>query len=229
MAAVGEMASAVAHNIRNPLAGIRATAQSAMRDLPARSPLAQQQHNIVHTIDSFDRWLRDFLRASQPIELNLEPTSVSELIERLVRVFQPSADQKKLRIRCDADQTGPVNMDSRRVEQALAALLDNAIEVSPPAAEIHITAHQDQQHNLTMSILDQGPGVPPAYQDRLFAPRFTTKSSGLGMGLFLAKKVIDAHGGTLSLEQGEQSGTMARIRLPADTTWRKHGANSDSR
>ncbi len=217
-AAVAEMVSTIAHNIRNPLAGIRAAAQSTLRELPAQSSLASLQRSTIEAIDSFDKWLRGLLYVAQPIELQRQRVEIATLIEQVAAVFRPSAERRHVKIDlAHGDRTVYADVDPRSFEQALAAVVDNAVEASPTGGTVRIEAAARLRDGtrLTVCVSDEGPGVPEELREKVFEPHFTTRPGSSGIGLPTARKLIEAHGGRLELLDGTSGGTLVRIELPS--------------
>lgn len=218
MAAIGEVTSTVAHNIRNPLAGIRALAQSSLSDLPADSEVEARQASIVKTVDSLNRWLRELLQVSQPIELDCRPTEVGEAIRRVTEVLRANAERRDIRFvvkQTPARLTARI--DTPRVEQMLLTIVANALEASPASETVTIEADQpeDAAGYVELRVRDRGPGIEPAVLERIASAYFSTKPGGTGIGLYLAKRVVRAHGGTLTFENNPDQGTTVAVRLPA--------------
>ena len=219
MAAIGEVTSTVAHNIRNPLAGIRASAQSSMTHLPESSEVASHQAAIVSTVDSLNRWLRELLQVSQPIELDCRPTAVADVVARVTGVLQTSAQRRGISFLVDESPALCLaRIDPPRIEQAVLTVVANALDASPTGGEVRVEIRRDTQADwILLGVSDRGPGIPPQVRDRIASPYFSTKPGGTGIGLYLAKRVVQAHGGTLEFQNNPAGGTTVTLRLPATT------------
>ena len=219
MAVIGEMTSTVAHNIRNPLAGIRASAQSSLADLPESSDVSSRQEDIVRTVDSLNRWLRELLQVSQPIELNCRPTAVADVVARVTGVLHTSAECRGIRFAVDESPSGCVaGIDPPRVEQALLTIVVNALDASPTGGEVRIETRRDPGGGwIVLRVVDRGAGIPPEVIDHIASPYFSTKPRGTGIGLYLAKRVVQAHGGAMEFQNNSDGGTTVMLRLPAAT------------
>jgi signal transduction histidine kinase len=217
LAAVGEMVSVVAHNIRNPLAGIRATAQASLHTLAADSDLVSPQRQIIASVDSLEQWLKELLHLNRPIELTREPMSVDELITDLHQIFQPSLDRKNLKMDYQPSAAGQViHVDRQYFTQAMASILDNAIDASPAGEAVKLGAGPSDGQ-FAIEIADAGPGISDALYQQVFESYFSTKPGGTGIGLFMAKKIIEAHNGALNVVRPEEPdasrGATFRIEL----------------
>ncbi len=223
LAAMGEMVSVVAHNIRNPLAGIRATAQTSMHAFEADSPARGQQERIIKSVDSLEQWLKELLHLNRPIDLRLERTSIDELFADLIQIFLPATQRKQVTIDYAPHQPDQnIEVDRQHFVQAVASILDNAIEASPAGSGIRIETGQGSvgAREFFIEISDAGSGVPETLRRAIFDAHFSTKPGGTGIGLSMAKKIIEAHSGRISVAAGQShdpalpAGAVFRITLP---------------
>jgi len=223
LAAMGELISYVAHNIRNPLAGIQASTEATQRQLSEGSPLRAHQDAIVAAVDRFQRWLRELEHTCSPMEVRAEPNDIRELIDNVATVFRPMADRRSIVIERRLDEAiRTVNIDPRHFEQALAAIAGNAIEASGDRGRVVIgTEANGDNRQWLLYVADSGPGIPANVIDRIFEPSYTTKRNGHGLGLALARKVIELHGGQIMVECPPEGGTVIRISMPEDGSTRR--------
>lgn len=201
LAAVGEVARGLAHNIRNPIAGIRMMAELSIAQLPddARgTTIAGHQRRIIQTVDRFERWVTELLGATAPMTLDRRTVAVRPLLEDAAASHAAMAGGKgvEFAISCEV---GQVSLDPRLVGQAIAALVANAIQHGPSGSRIKLEA-SGQRRTLVLRVIDQGAGVPAELAHRIFSPAFTTRSGGTGMGLALARAIARAHGGEITVE-----------------------------
>ena len=218
-AAVGEMSAYVAHNIRNPLASIRATAQTEMLDLPAGDPRRGCFADIVTAADRLESWLGDLLRFSSPVSLTREEQDLNALVERCAELVRPRIVRDGLQLALTLDPAlVPVVLDRSKMEQVVSAILQNAIDASPQGATIEVTsawrAGTNGHGRASVRIQDGGPGISPDRLGKLFTLFGTTKKSGTGLGLALAQKIVTAHEGTITVTSREGQGTAVEIALP---------------
>lgn len=227
LAAIGEMVRRLAHNLRNPLAGIRGLAEVSRADLPPQSDLRDNQDRIIAAVDRFEKWLRELLNATSPLTIHPEPTPVRPMLEGLVLTHRPVANTRGVELVLDASGAPTeAPLDARHLEQALVALVANAIDASPVGGTVRITASRTPT-TWEVVVTDQGAGVRPEIRDQIFKPYFTTKRDGNGIGLAVAQQVVAAHGGRILVEaavlQGQQPagagpGACFRVRLPMGAT-----------
>jgi len=224
MAAMGEMAQRTVHNLRTPLAGIRALAETTKDELAPDSDLHQFQNRILDTVDRFETWLQGMLRVSAPLSIEHIPYVPSELIANVVRAHQDAADAQQITIRVENSGTPDRAIgDPHHLEHALTALLSNAIEFSAQSSSIEIALNSAQNGRYwTARITDQGPGIDPDLHLSIFRPYFTTRKSGTGIGLAMVKRIIDQHQGTVTVQSpidpDSASGTAFMISVLVDTS-----------
>ena len=204
LAAAGEVVRRLAHNLRNPLAGIRSLAELSRNELSADNPTRENQDRIVQTVDRFERWLAEILSATSPLKLNPETVAVAPWISGVAETLRPSATAKGVRLELDT-RTAPGSsvFDPRHLEQAVVGIITNAIQASPPGQSVVISAAICVDGAAwELSIADCGPGVPQELLDKIFRLYFTTKRDGTGIGLAVAKHVVDQHAGRIRVESG---------------------------
>lgn len=227
LAAIGEMARRVAHNIRNPLAGIRSLAELSALESPADSAVAEHQRRIILAVDRFGSWLSELLSVSSPLEVSPRPEPIRPWLRDLVEALRPMAEDRGVELRLDdagAPEQAPI--DRRHLEQAVSAIVTNAIEMTPAGGRVGVAVRTAPEGSWELLVEDDGPGIAPEARDQLFRPYFTTKKGGTGIGLAIAHRVVREHGGRLSAEnRSEQapgaeqtaSGAVFRIELPLAT------------
>ena len=216
-AALGEIAAYSAHNIRNPLAGIRAAAQVLRNDSTVADPeIRQSMDDIISTIDRTDVWLKRLLEFARPLEMEYSLTDINELAKETLKLAgRPFAEKKiKVQKKLCSDLPG-IFIDPVLIEQALAAVVTNAYEAVDYNGRIILeTSRDDNSGHILIKLTDDGPGVPETIQPRLFRAFMSSKVGGTGLGLAQAKKIIDMHGGRIDLESSPGEGTAVSIHLP---------------
>lgn len=218
LAAMGEMARRIVHNLRTPLSGIRTLAETTRSELADGSDLIPVQDRIISSVDRFEGWLREMLRASSPIELSLRPFEPRALVESVADAHRDAACASDVVFLCDIDAlpTQAVG-DPGHLEHALTALLSNALEFAPRGSEVAINGRSEAGY-WSVEVVDSGPGVPEALQAEIFRPYFTTRQGGTGIGLALVKRVAEQHGGTIGVrspaDPDSGSGTAFVLRIP---------------
>lgn len=207
LAAIGEVAQGLAHNIRNPIAGIRMMAEVSIAQLEQQGSAAEEtiesQRRIIGTVDRFERWVADLLGATNPIAPSRRTVEVLPVLEGAAASHHAMAVGKGVAIEVQC-RVATANIDPRHIEQAIAALVANAIQHAPSNSSVHISAEAEGS-TLVLRISDEGPGVPEELRERIFSPAFTGRSGGTGMGLALARQAARAHGGETRVDPDWQA------------------------
>lgn len=212
LAELGEMAAGLAHEIRNPLGGIRLYAGLLERDLAKAPESAALLDKIRSGVDQLDRIVREMLDFTRPIVLDRRETSLEQVLEEALGFALPPG-QGLVRVRRDyaADLKAPV--DLHHLRRALLNLLLNAVEAMPEGGELGLVL-KSAPEAAEIRIEDSGPGVPPESLGRIFDPFFTSKAQGTGLGLAIVSRVVEAHGGSVAAENRPGGGAAFRVLLP---------------
>jgi signal transduction histidine kinase len=222
LAAVGEMAAAIAHEVKNPLAGIEVMAGLLRRRVPDAPEAHALVADIIKEAKMANAIVQEVLDFVRPIRLQVEPTTLAAAIDAAV----PLADAKLRRgsIAVDVDLAGdlpPLQADEQQLTQLFTNLLMNAYEAMNGAGRVHITAERvrmedggDGRDAVSVAFTDNGPGMPPDVAEHVFEPFFTTKPQGSGLGLAIVRKIVDAHDGRIDVQTEAGQGTTIRMTLP---------------
>jgi len=215
LAAIGELSAAVAHGIRNPLAGIKAAAQFARMDLPAEHPLHESINDIVSESNKLEARIKTLLDFSKPFEPRRLPCRIDAIIRSAASSLRGQMAAQGVDIQVDIEADLPdLCLDAAQIEEVLLALLSNAAEAMPTGGHVYVGAHRyGADGTVRINVTDNGPGIPADRLDRVFKLFFTTKSSGTGFGLAVAKKVIERHGGSIHVESEPGKGAQFIIDL----------------
>ncbi|MGW8266103.1 MAG: sensor histidine kinase [Longimicrobiales bacterium] len=207
LSTVGEMAAILAHEIRNPLASLKGHAQLLAERTTPESPERGKVDRIVteaHRLEVLTTDLLDFVRTGP---LDLQPVAVEALLRKIVA--EAGSDAVKLDT-SGAPESWP--MDARRMDQVLHNLLRNAVEASPEGAPVEVRAAREGD-GLTVTFLDRGEGIPEESLEQIFEPFFTTRTRGTGLGLAVARRIVELHGGTLTAQNRQEGGAAFRLTL----------------
>ncbi len=210
LAAIGELASYIAHNIRNPLASIRAAAQAGLEESEAERETFTA---IIGAVDRLERWTQSLLSYMRPLTLQPAPQDLNEILQEALSGFRQEVASKGLQLSLGLSPLPRVDLDARWMEQVFSAILRNALEASSEGGRLFIASSFGPE-GITVRIDDEGKGIPRELLDKVFTPYFTTKPEGIGLGLAMAKKIVEAHRGTIQLESTEGKGTTVTIRFP---------------
>jgi signal transduction histidine kinase len=223
MAAVGEMAAAVAHGIGNPLSSIRAAAQVAKLDChqcegqDLRQRTLTTLGEIIQQVDRVQKRMQGLLNFAKPMEPHAGPVEINSLLSDIVNVLRPRFAEAGVSPRLELDNSLPrVQLDGNHVEQIFMGLMTNALEATPRGGcvTIRTTAANGASGNITVSIEDTGDGIPIESRERVFEPFFTTKPHGTGIGLSLAKKFVERNGGKIAISDGSSGGAKFDVIFP---------------
>jgi two-component system sensor histidine kinase HydH len=213
LAALGAMASAVAHGIRNPLASIRSSAELLVDGGPAATRDAGE--DIVTEVDSLERWVRDLLAYAVPEAGEPDNVQISQVLHDSLNSFEGVFQKRAIRVASTAMADAPaVRGDAALLTQVFNCLLTNAMEAMPQGGLVELAVGApDPAGRLRISISDNGIGVAPEMLPHLFVPRRSTKSTGLGVGLPLAKRIVERFGGAIELVGRSTGGATVNVDL----------------
>lgn len=216
LAVVGEMASAVAHGLRNPLASIRSCAELTIDDdIP--EPSRETLRDIIDQVDRLEGWIRSFLIRSRSNPENLpEQAQIDQVISRCIEGFKPQLNRRGISLAVTAGDGSPMVLGrSSELEQVLNSVISNGIEAMDDGGILGIAWSNRSVGTLEVRISDTGPGIPVEMIQKVFEPFQTGKDSGLGVGLALGRRIAERMGGSLDLANGALRGVVVTLRLPA--------------
>ncbi|HLC40473.1 MAG TPA: response regulator [Methylomirabilota bacterium] len=219
LTALGRMATQVAHEIKNPLGGLKLYALHLERRLqrqgdPEGRELAQK---IANAVDHLSDTVTDITAYGRPVRLSREPVPFNRFLDDCLALVQDRIDAKQARVVRQYDSSLPDAMvDPRELKKALLNFLVNALDAIQPHGELHVGT-QRHEGAVEVTVRDNGEGMTPEVLARIFEPFFTTKEKGTGLGMSIAKGVVELHGGQLTLESTPGKGTTVRVTLPLET------------
>lgn len=213
VAALGELASSVAHNIRNPLASIRSSAELSL-ELPAEQS-AECSRDIIREVDRISARITELLRLSNQGVPASRPIDVVGLLRSCVADHK-SAFQRSRKVLSLESHTAQavVQADSHLLQQVFDSVLSNAAEAIPPGQRCDVSVRDTDSRSVRIEVKDGGAGMSPEVLAHVFRPFFTTKPQGLGLGLPLAKRIVEGLGGVLQIRSRPGEGTTVCIDLP---------------
>lgn len=217
LAAMGELASTVAHEIRNPLNAIAMSAQRLAREYPAEADASGDVTELVRIIQSeasrINGKVQQFLEFARPPALNVRDVSFGDLLTSIADAARPVAAARDIRISADTASAGTVKADPDQLRNALDNLVRNALDATPPGGTVTLRAGRAGS-TATIEVEDTGTGIAADILPRVFDLYFTTKRDGTGVGLAVAQQIVAAHGGTIEVHSAIGQGTRMTINLP---------------
>jgi signal transduction histidine kinase len=222
LAAMGELASTVAHEVRNPLNAVGMTAQRLRREFlgtvpeaaPERGELVELLSTMASETKRIERIVQQFLEYARPPRLAPEPVDLGALIEDVAGRARPLAEARGIRLDAAATEAGTATVDAAQLRQALDNLLRNAVEATPAGGVVSVSARRESKGH-AIDVRDTGRGIEPDQLPRIFDLYFTTKPEGTGVGLAVTQQIVTAHGGTIEVGSRPGEGTTMTVRLPA--------------
>lgn len=220
LSALGRLAAGVAHEIRNPLNAVSMAIQRIHREFSP--PRLEDQREFSHLITvvreeirRLNRIIEEFVSPVRIRRTEFRPERLVDLFERVVRLLREEAGARDIRIECHyEDPDIVIDMDAARMHQAVFNLIKNALESIPGRGTITVAARRHGSQHVVITITDTGVGIPPEAVKRILDFEYTTKEKGLGLGLPIAKEIIEAHGGKIRIESQPGKGTEVELVLP---------------
>ena len=212
LARLGQMAAVVAHEVKNPLAGIKGAIQVLLSRRPAGDAETTVMRDIVARIDALDDLIQDLMMYARPRPPRLSPVNLRQLIDEAVTMLRRDPTGAPLGVHIDGD-AGEIIVDRDLIRATILNLLLNAAQAMNGKGDVHIDiAARDGIWR--MEVRDSGPGIPLEIREQVLEPFFTTKARGGGLGLPIAKRVAELHGGTLTLAFPADGGTLVSVQAP---------------
>jgi two-component system sensor kinase FixL len=209
---LGEMAAVIAHEIKNPLAGIRGAVQVIGGRLPEGSRDAAVVGEIVTRIDALNGLIQDLLLFARPPQPRPAMVEVTPLLATTMELLSGDPSLKDVRVDVEGGAP-PVHADPELLKIVFQNLIVNSAQAMQGRGRIHV-AVAAAQRACEVRFTDSGPGIPPEIREKIFTPFFTTKSRGTGLGLPTAKRLIEAHRGTIRVDCPPSGGTQVTVQLP---------------
>jgi two-component system, NtrC family, sensor histidine kinase HydH len=217
LASLGMLLAKVAHEVRNPLAGIRSTAQLWER-LPDESRTPQSLKALIEAVDRLDALVSQLLYFSRSDNTGRQSVDLNAVVREVCELLKATAVGQNVRLDVELDpQLPPIRGSAAGLRQAILNLATNALQAMPHSGRLSCrTRSIVADRTVELEIADTGPGIDPSIRARLFEPFFTTRPKGTGLGLSLCREILVQHDGRIELEPGQPDGTVCRIILPVE-------------
>jgi signal transduction histidine kinase len=224
LAAVGQVAAGVAHEMRNPLTSIKMLVQTGLEGTPP-SGLPAEDLTIIETeIRRMEQCIRLFIDFARPPRSERRPTDLTEVVRRTLALVEGRAHKQKVTVEpVLPSEKVVVNIDPEQIHQVLLNLMLNSLDVLPHGGKVRVAIETDGKHNgvegngapkgVTVRVQDNGPGIASQIQPRLFEPFVSSKDTGLGLGLSICKRLVEGHGGSIQGQNNPEGGAVFEFTL----------------
>lgn len=217
MAAIGNLAAGVAHEIRNPLSSIKGYATYFKHKFKPGSSEQEAARILIQEVDRLNRTVTELLELSRPSHLDRQDVGLKDLIQRSLQLIEQDAEHKGIGIHfAPEDGDAMICADPDRLNQALLNLYVNALQAMDRGGRLMVRLGPHTMGEDVIQVSDTGPGIPAEQREKIFDPYFSTKKTGTGLGLAIVHKIIEAHGGRIHVQSQPGSGSTFTIALPKD-------------
>ena len=217
LAALGQLSAGLAHELRNPLGTIKASAEMLSKNLAGANDVAREMAGFISSeVDRTNSLVTRFLDFARPLALRPEETDLSQVIDKAIADFERHQPPFEVSIYKNySPEIRPFPLDGELIERVIYNLLLNAAQASPPRGTITVKTRQIGGV-VEIAVIDLGSGIDPKHIENIFNPFFTTKREGVGLGLAIVSKVVDEHGGRMTVESEPGQGSVFRVYLPLE-------------
>lgn len=214
LAEIGQLAASLAHEIKNPLAGISGAIQIIRDEMQADDPQQAIVTEILAQIGRLDATVKDLLQYARPTPPRLTAISLDQVVQRVLKVLQKGPALQRIRVEyTEGAVDACVRADDAQIEQLLINLILNAAHASDDGGKIRVAVGEDIS-SVRLTVKDFGTGMAKEVCSQAFEPFFTTKAKGTGLGLSICRRIVEVHGGSIELRSREGAGTTVTVRLP---------------
>ena len=213
---IGELASGMAHEIRNPLGSIQGALEILKEDYKPEDKKFEFLNILFKEIKRLNRVVTDFLSYARPTKPSLVNCDLNQLVQESLSIIQAEADKKKISLKTFlSPKIPPISADPSQIKQAFLNLLLNSLQAIENSGEISVTSKVEAENGLVLvEFKDNGKGISTENLEKVFVPFFTTKKEGVGLGLGIVERIIQNHNGKVTVESQEGKGTVFTIKLP---------------
>jgi PAS domain S-box-containing protein len=216
LALLGKFSSGIAHEIRNPLANIRASAQFCLAQYKLNKEIKKHLGIMLRNSEHANKIIKDLIDLAKPSEVSLKPGKISDMINKVCDLVKTRCEKQHIIVHTKISRRlPPILMDEERMEKAFLNFVLNALDAMPKGGKLTMNVYPHFDKNkVIITIQDTGKGIPQEDLENIFHPFFTTKRTGIGLGLCLADQVVSSHKGKLSVTSTVGEGAMITIELP---------------
>jgi len=215
LAALGQLTAGLAHELRNPLGTIKASAEMLNSMLSAENEIAREVAGFISSeVDRTNSLVTRFLQFARPLQVRLETADLVQTLDRAIAAAEREAAGITI-YKAYAPEIPPFPLDAELMERVFYNLVVNAAQASPPGGAVTVKTRLNGR-NVETLVIDRGSGIDKAHRAQIFNPFFTTKKEGVGLGLAIVAKIVDEHGGKIAVESEPGKGSIFCVSLPMD-------------
>jgi signal transduction histidine kinase len=216
MAALGQLAAGLAHELRNPLTAIQTLVEAARSGAEGGRLEGQDLAVLEEEITRLNESIQSFLDYARPPKLERRPVDLREIVQRTRQLLAARADRQEIQLAAQLpDQPVTVNADAEQMRQVLLNLVLNAFDAVGHNGSVTMEVSPQSNGQALLQVADSGPGIPDSIRERLFEPFVSSKESGTGLGLTICRRIVEQHGGTIVAANRPEGGAVFSVRLPA--------------
>jgi hypothetical protein len=226
LASIGELAASVAHEIKNPLAGVSGAVQVLAEDYPPDDPRRQVTAQVIQQCERMDKTIRDLLNYAQPLTAELSLVDINKVLDRSLFIAIPNPAKSVVRVhrRFQSDLPSTVG-DAKHYEQVFLNLFLNAVQSMSGGGDLSVSTVLREAAGeggaegpvIEVTVADSGVGIPAEIREKIFSPFYTTRTRGTGLGLSITRKILEQRGASIDFESTVGKGTTFTIRIPVDS------------
>lgn len=217
LAALGQLSAGLAHELRNPLGTMKTSAEMLGRSVEKENEIAREMAGYIREeVDRTNSLITRFLDFARPQHLRMEKGDIAVLLDRAIDRFErerPGAAAGISVYKNYSPDIPPLDLDAELMERVILNLITNAAQASPPGGAVTVKTRM-LENAVEIAVIDRGSGIDPKNLESIFNPFFTTKSSGIGLGLAICSKIVDEHGGQITVESTPGEGSVFHVVLP---------------
>jgi len=215
LASIGELAAGLAHEIKNPIAGMKGALEIINQRTDEADPKKEIFTEMLLQIEKIDHVIQDLLIYAKPKEMKISPVDPNDCIQNAIKLAKPHINNKDIRFHLRSlENERLASIDCNKIQQVLLNLMLNSISSIEKNGKISVEIQEKNKNELEITLSDNGKGIKKEHQSQVFHPFFTTKKRGTGLGLSICKNIVEAHNGTIEVKSVENEGTTFTIRLP---------------
>jgi signal transduction histidine kinase len=213
LAALGQLSAGLAHELRNPMGTMKASAEMLLRNVSAENDVAREVAGFIYSeVDRTNSLITRFLQFAKPLQLRRDQSDLTHTLDRAIA--QVERDTKGIAIYKNyAPEIGPFAFDAELLERVFYNLILNAVQASPAGGAVTVKTRA-AAGAVEVAVIDRGVGIDAQQRDSIFNPFFTTKPEGVGLGLAIVSKIVDEHGGKITVESEPGKGSVFHVLLP---------------